>query len=402
MNSLRLPRQSTLFIDASNGVAGDMLMAALVDLGVPQQQLIEPLSLALPEHQLEFFEETRRGIVGRRARVKACEASPPHRRLGDLIAALDHPQIPEAVRDQATIVYRHLAEAEAKVHGSTPEQVHFHEVGAIDAQVDILGTLLAIHWLQPAEIIVSPLALGSGVVEAAHGIIPIPAPAVVELLRGFPVCPGAAGRELTTPTGAALLISLADRFCHAPEGSPVAQGWGAGTRIAPACDPPNMVRAMLLETSVLTRETIAVLETHIDHLSGEETGGVIDALMESGALDAVLVPAWMKKSRPGQLLTVIARPEDRERLIGEIHVLTGTLGVRERLQQRSTLRREEGTIDVAGSQIRIKKAWLGDQLISVRPEQDDLRATARSSGFSATEIRRLAEIEIEKVGHSSE
>jgi uncharacterized protein (DUF111 family) len=129
------------------------------------------------------------------------------------------------VRDQATIVYRHLAEAEAKVHGSTPEQVHFHEVGAIDAQVDILGTLLAIHWLQPAEIIVSPLALGSGVVESAHGIIPIPAPAVVELLRGFPVCAGAAGRELTTPTGAALLISLADRFCHAPEGSPVAQGW---------------------------------------------------------------------------------------------------------------------------------------------------------------------------------
>ena len=390
------------YFDCFAGISGDMALGALVDAGLSFEDVLRELTkLNVTEYTLTKRRVEKHSIAATKIDVNAQEGH-VHRNLKDVLEIINDSDISASAKAKASSVFQKLAEAEAKVHGTSIDRVHFHEVGAIDAQVDILGTLLAIHWLQPAEIIVSPLALGSGVVEAAHGVIPVPAPAVVELLRGFPVCAGAAGRELTTPTGAALLISLADRFCHAPEGSPLAQGWGAGTRIAPACDPPNMVRAMLLETSVLIRETIAVLETHIDHLSGEETGGVIDALMESGALDAVLVPAWMKKSRPGQLLTVIARPEDRERLIGEIHVLTGTLGVRERLQQRSTLRREEATIDVAGSQIRIKKAWLGDQLISVRPEQDDLRATVRSSGFSATEIRRLAEIEIEKVGHSSE
>ncbi|MDE0960096.1 MAG: nickel pincer cofactor biosynthesis protein LarC [Planctomycetota bacterium] len=402
MNNLKFPDNSILFIDASHGVAGDMLMAALVDLGVPQASLIGPLSEALPEHRLHFSPETRRGIVGCKAVVETLEKSPPHRHLSDLIGALDHPMIPEPVRQQASEVYRRLAQAEARVHGSTPEQVHFHEVGAIDAQVDILGTLLAIHWLQPTEIIVTPMALGSGVVKAAHGIIPIPAPAVVELLRDVPVCAGPAGRELTTPTGAALLTTLADRYGHAPDGSPVAQGWGAGTRIAPESDPPNLVRAMLLKGGAPGRETIAVLETHLDHLSGEEAGGVVDQLMDSGALDAVLVPAWMKKSRPGQLLTVLARPADRERLVEEIHILTGTLGVRERLQQRSALRRETVQIEVSGVSIRIKKAWLGSRLISQRPEQDDLRSAAAVLEISPAEVRRLAEIEIEKVGHSFE
>ena len=402
MNNLKFPDQPILFIDASHGVAGDMLLAALVDLGVPQAILIDPLSAALPEHRLHFSPETRRGIVGCKATVESLEKSPPHRHLSDLIGALDHPQIPEPVRQQATAVYQRLAVAEAHVHGSTPEQVHFHEVGAIDAQVDILGTLLAIHWLQPAEIIVTPMALGSGVVKAAHGIIPIPAPAVVELLRGVPVCAGPAGRELTTPTGAALLTTLADRYFHSPEGTPAAQGWGAGTRIAPESDPPNLLRAILLKGSPLRRETVAVLETHLDHLSGEEAGGVVDQLMDAGALDALLVPVWMKKSRPGQWLTVIARPEDRERLIEEIHILTGTLGVRERLQQRSTLRRESTQVEISGVSIRIKKAWLGDRLISQRPEQDDLRSAAQVLQISPAEVRRLTEIELEKVGHSFE
>ncbi len=398
MNNLKKSARSRLHIDASRGVAGDMLLAALIDLGVPPEVVIGPLSEALPPHSLEFQSESRRGIGGCRARVESAEKSPPHRRLPDLLEALRHPILPTSVQEQAETVYRHLAQAEAKIHQSTIDEVHFHEVGAIDAQVDIIGILLALHWLDPQEIVVSAAPLGSGVVKAAHGTIPIPAPAVVELLRGVPVCAGPEGRELTTPTGAAVITTVADRYCHAAEGKPIAQGWGIGTRVAPPDDPPNMLRVTLLESTESTSETVAVLETHFDHLSGEEAGGVIDGLMEAGALDAILIPAWMKKSRPGQVLTVIARPEDRERLIREIHLRTGTLGVRDRLQQRSALRREEAQIDVSGEKLRIKKAWLGDHLVSIRPEQDDLRAAARKIGVSLAEMRRRAEIEIEKAG----
>ncbi|MEE2890211.1 MAG: nickel pincer cofactor biosynthesis protein LarC [Planctomycetota bacterium] len=400
MNNLKKPNKNRLYIDASRGIAGDMLLAALIDLGVPAEEVTEPLNQALPSHSLEFLSEMRRGIGACRATVESGEKSPPHRRLSDLLAALDHPSIPDPVKNSAASVYRHLAEAEAKVHQSTVDDVHFHEVGALDAQVDIIGILLAVHWLDPVEIIASAPALGSGFVEAAHGTIPIPAPAVVELLRGVPVCSGPAGRELTTPTGAAVLTTIAHRYCHAPEGKPIAQGWGVGTRVAPPEDPPNMVRVMLLEAAQETTETVAVLETHFDHLSGEEAGGIIDSLMESGALDAVLVPAWMKKSRPAQLLTVIARPEDRERLIREIHLLTGTLGVREQIQERSVLQRQEQQIEVSGERIRIKKAWLGDQLVSIRPEQDDLRAAAQKLDISLSEMRRKIEVELEKAGQS--
>jgi len=197
-----------------------------------------------------------------------------------------------------------------------------------------------------------------------------------------------------------VLTTIAHRYCHAPEGKPIAQGWGVGTTVAPPDDPPNMLRVMLLEASGETTETVAILETHFDHLSGEEAGGIVDSLVESGALDAVLVSAWMKKSRPGQLLTVISRPEDRERLIREIHLLTGTLGVRERIQQRSVLRREEHQIEVSGETIRVKKAWIGDHLVSIRPEQDDLRAAADRIGISLSQMRRRVDFELEKAGQS--
>ena len=400
MNNLKKSRRNRLYIDASRGIAGDMLLAALIDLGVPPEAITGPLCQALPRHSLEFHSESRRGIGACRASVKSAEQTPPHRKLPDLLAALEHPSIPDPVKITAAAVYRHLAEAEARVHQTTPEEVHFHEVGALDAQVDIIGILLALHWIDPVEIIVSAPPLGSGVVKAAHGIIPIPAPAVVELLKGVPVVSGPAGRELTTPTGAAVLTTIAHRYCHAPEGKPIAQGWGVGTTVAPPDDPPNMLRVMLLEASGETTETVAILETHFDHLSGEEAGGIVDSLVESGALDAVLVSAWMKKSRPGQLLTVISRPEDRERLIREIHLLTGTLGVRERIQQRSVLRREEHQIEVSGETIRVKKAWIGDHLVSIRPEQDDLRAAADRIGISLSQMRRRVDFELEKAGQS--
>ena len=246
LNQHEDPQGSTgdLFVDASRGVAGDMLLAALVNSGVPEEVIREPLAEILPPHRIEFVPENRRGIVGLGARVTTLEASPPHRTLPDLLKTLEHPRLSPAVRQKAEEVYRRLAKAEAAVHGIAEDQVHFHEVGAIDAQVDILGVLLAIESLSPRRITCTSLPLGQGQVHAAHGLIPVPAPAVVELLRGARVHAGPSGRELTTPTGAALLMSLASEQVDAPDGTLINQGWGFGQRVAPEDDPVNGVRLM--------------------------------------------------------------------------------------------------------------------------------------------------------------
>lgn len=384
-----------LFIDASRGVAGDMLLASLIDLGAPLEKISETLSEVLPPHRLEIVPENRRGIVGLGVRVTPLEKSPPHRTLPDLLAALEHPALPDSVRQSATSVYNCLAVAESQVHGIPLNKVHFHEVGAIDAQVDILGVLLAIHHLAPRRISASHIPLGNGQVKAAHGLIPVPAPAVVELLKKVPVIPGPEGRELTTPTGAALVVTLAKEYCSAPTGELRAQGWGYGQRIAPSEDPLNVVRILQTHASNVhtfssdnTATEITQLETLVDHLSGEELGGLVDRCLTEGALDAFLVPVQMKKSRPGQQLTVLVKNESVQPLCEAIHRWTGSLGIRISTRQRSTLRREFKTLEFSGVSLQIKLAWLGNELISARPEQDDVEKLSQTSGLSRSEIKR--------------
>lgn len=394
-----------LFVDASRGVAGDMLLAALVNSGISEDVIRQPLAEILPPHRIEFVPENRRGIVGLGARVTALEESPPHRTLPDLLKTLEHPRLSEDVRQKATDVYRRLAKAEAAVHGIAEDQVHFHEVGAIDAQVDILGVLLAIESISPRRIICTSLPLGMGQVRAAHGLIPVPAPAVVELLRGARVHAGPSGRELTTPTGAALLMSLASEQRDAPEGTLMNQGWGFGQRVAPAEDPVNGVRLLRLESvSSASGDQVLRMETVVDHISGEDLGGIVDRCLEAGALEAFLTPIQMKKSRPGHQLTLLARPEDEAALCGAVHRWTGTLGIRIDLLRRSVLKRESVTISACGETVRFKLAWHGEELISSRPEHADVARLAQSHDWSTDHTRQQLAAAIDaylaETGHS--
>ena len=382
-----------LFLDASRGVAGDMLLAAFVNSGVPEAIIRQPLKEILPPHEIEFEPQNRRGIVGLGAQVTPLEASPPHRTLPDLLKTLEHPRLSEWVRKQAEDVYRRLAKAEAKVHGIPEEQVHFHEVGAIDAQVDILGVLLAIEYLSPNKITCTSLPLGHGQVRAAHGVIPVPAPAVVELLQGAQVHAGPAGRELTTPTGAALLMSLATAQEPAPSGTLLKQGWGYGQRVAADEEPVNGVRLLLLNSEPASLNSslsdhVVRMETVIDHISGEDLGGIVDRCLKAGALEAYLSPIQMKKSRPGHQLTVLGKPEDETNLCQAIHRWTGTLGIRTDTLRRSLLKRESRTLEAFDETIRLKLAWSGEELISARPEHDDVSRLASSRDWSVDHTRQ--------------
>lgn len=388
-----------LFLDASRGVAGDMLLAAFVNSGVPKEVIQQPLNEILPPHEIQFEPQNRRGIVGLGAQVTPLEASPPHRTLPDLLKTLEHPRLSDWVRNRAQDVYRRLAKAEATVHGIPEDRVHFHEVGAIDAQVDILGVLLAVEYLSPQKITCTSLPLGHGQVRAAHGVIPVPAPAVVELLQGAQVHAGPSGRELTTPTGAALLMSLATTQESAPAGTLLKQGWGYGQRVAADEEPVNGVRLLVLNPQTLLnpqktsldsplQDHVVRMETVIDHITGEDLGGIVDRCLEAGALEAFLSPIQMKKSRPGHQLTVLGKPEDETNLCRTIHRWTGSLGIRIDILRRSLLKRESRKLEAFDESIGLKLAWCGEELISARPEHDDVSRLASTHDWSVDHTRQ--------------
>ena len=379
----------TLFIDASRGIAGDMLLAALLDLGVPIEAVEGPLQRALPPHRLTVTKHFRRGIQCRQVTVVSEEESPPHRHLGDIEAILADADLPGEVTDRAHQAFTELARAEASVHGVEPDEVHFHEVGAVDSLADIIGVLLAVHWLDPTAVFCSPLPLGSGTVSAEHGRMPVPAPATLELLRGIPTRPYEVGREVTTPTGALLARIVGGSFGPPPAAPPIAQGWGAGTAVAPDHEAPNLLRVIAFEnpTVDLPEEVITLLESNVDHLDGESAGALIVGMIDAGALDAFLIPTVQKKSRPGLLVTVLCNPIDAPRLRERLLRETGSLGVRQRDQARTALRRDWLTVELHGHPVRVKRGWLSDECIVARGEHDDLQRVSEATGVPLRVLR---------------
>lgn len=382
-------RGLALYIDATRGIAGDMLLAALFDLGVPREVVEGPLSQALPPHRISLSKASRRGIECLQISVTGEEENPPHRHLRDIEAILEEADFPATVDESARRAFGELARAEASVHGTDPEKVHFHEVGAVDSLADIIGVLLAIDWLSPSRIHCSPLALGSGTVSAEHGRMPVPAPATLELMRGIPTCPFEVGREVTTPTGALLARILADEFGPAPAAVPVVQGWGAGTFVANDSDPPNLLRLIAFENPAAKSQegSITLLETNVDHLDGESAGALILGLMEAGALDAFIIPTIQKKSRPGLLVTVLCKPSDADRLGEQLLRQSGSLGIRQRNQARTVLDRDWQTVDLHGHPVRVKRGWLDGELIVSRGEYEDLQKVAESTGIPLRVLR---------------
>ena len=374
-----------LWLDCFSGISGDMLLGALLDAGLDLDALRAGLAaLPLTGYTLEVERVTEHGISGARLYVRLDEQAPHvHRRLADITALLDAAQLLQRAHERALAVFRRLAEAEATIHGTTSDEVTFHEVGAVDSIVDIVGAALALDLLDVAEVYCSELPLTSGRVRSQHGALPAPAPATLELLRGTDAVwrPVPTEGELVTPTGAALVATLA-RF-ERPAMRVGAVGYGFGARKLPWA---NCLRAVLGEAPEQTsrvaaefeRDEVVLIEANIDNMTGEALGWLMEHLLAHGALDVSYTPLQMKKNRPATLLAVMARPEDASALAARILRESATLGVRMHTAERLKAGRELREIETPLGMVRVKLKTVGEDIIGVTPEYDDCRALAET------------------------
>lgn len=412
----------TLYLSCEMGAAGDMLMAALYELIEDKAAFLETMNHLLPDVTVTAEESVKCGIKGTHMRVsihgEAEEAHDHahdhhhghthahdhhdhhhahdhhhdhphvHSGLNDIYGILDALPLPETVKKNAKAVYFSIAEAEGEVHGTTVTEVHFHEVGALDAVVDVAGVCLLMELLKPEKVLCSPVHVGSGMVKCAHGFLPVPAPATAKLLSGIPIYSGDIRGELCTPTGAALLKYFASEFGSMPVMTLMKTGFGMGKKDFEAC---NAVRALWGESSESGDEVLE-LRCNLDDMSGESIGFAMEELFRLGALDAFTQPIGMKKSRPGVMLTVLCRPGDRDTMVSALFKHTTTLGVRETRCRRSTLTRREETVETAFGPMRVKisEGW---GVTRSKAEYDDLAAIARKENLPLDEVRKLAENE---------
>jgi uncharacterized protein (TIGR00299 family) protein len=379
------------YFDCFSGISGDMTLAALVSAGWSARDLEAlPGRLRLEGVRVTVSDVRRGPFVAKQVHV-GFPAGQPHRHLRhvrDLLAAAD---LDAAVRARAVEVFTRLAEAEAEVHGSTVEAVHFHEVGAVDALVDVVGAIEGLRALGVDEVYASPLRLGRGAIRTEHGLIPIPAPATALLLRGAPVEMPDIEAELVTPTGAALLTTLVRRWLSPPPFTLERIGVGAGQR--DLREQPNVLRVMVggvAAPSGLGLRRVAVLETALDDENPQFVAALVPRLLERGALDAMVVPATMKKGRPGIWLVVIADPAHAQELAGQILAETSSLGVRMRVDDRLELERRAVEVDTPFGRVALKVAEVPGQGARAAPEFESVRAAAEKAGRPLREVADAA------------
>jgi hypothetical protein len=419
------------YLDCFSGMSGDMFLGALIDAGVSPDVLEKTIAALNVGARLEISRVIRSGITatkvdvfvngekelpreefwaqgehslahphdhehehssgdahahphshsptGSRAGAPALHEHGHGRSLKEIQKIIAAAAISESAKKRALDIFAALGAAEAKIHNNEIESVHFHEVGAVDAMIDIVGAAVGVEALDVEEIVCSPLNVGGGTVECAHGVFPVPAPATVELLQGAPVYSSGIQAELLTPTGAAIVKTLASRFGAFPEMKIAKSGYGAGTRDFPGH--ANVVRLTIGEAipalaAKTSQETIAVLEANLDDLNPQVFGYVMDRLLEEGALDVFGMPVQMKKNRPGTLLTVLCKPEDAAKLTQLVFTETTTLGVRQRLEQRQVLARRWVTVPTPWGDVRMKIASMNGTVTNYAPEYEDCRRIA--------------------------
>ena len=393
----------TLYLECSMGAAGDMLMAALLELHPDSDSFLTRMNaLGLPGVAVRRESSAKCGICGTHVSVTVdgeeehCghhdhhdhHHEHHHAALSDIHALIEGLPLPEAVRSDAAAVYDRIAEAEAHVHGVTIEHIHFHEVGTLDAVADVVGVCLLMHELAPERIVVSPIHVGSGQVHCAHGILPVPAPATAWLLRDAPIYGGSIRGELCTPTGAALLTHFADDFGPMPAMRVHAIGYGMGTK---DFESANCVRALLGESAdSAPNDSIVRLECNLDDMTGEAIGYAFDRLFEAGARDVFIQPIQMKKNRPGQLLSVICTPADADRLAQLMLLHTTTLGVRRHDMPRYALERRIEARPTPFGDVRFKISE-GFGIRKCKPEYADLERIAQRENKPLSEILRQLE-----------
>ena len=385
-----------VYFDCASGASGDMILGALVDLGLPLETLRAELAkLPLTGYSLESRRVHRAGLQATKvdvvieheapAQAKGHEHGHAHRGLREILDLIDRSGLEAVIKDRAGLLFGRLAEAEAAVHGTAAEDVHFHEVGAVDAIVDVVGGILGLAWLNADRFVASPLNVGSGTVSMSHGTYPVPPPATARLVHGAPIY-GAGDGELLTPTGALLVTGHATAYGPLPLVRPQAVGHGAGTRDTPGR--PNVLRLIVGEegVGVPDGDVVLMLEAEVDDMAPQLFGPLMDRLLAAGAVDAFFTPVQMKKGRPGLLITVLAEPERREVMEEVLFAETTTLGVRRQEWQRTVLRRDTVTVTTPYGPVRIKVGWRSGRIYNAQPEFDDCQGAASTRGVPVKEV----------------
>ena len=378
------------YFDCFSGISGDMILGAFLDLGLPRKLLRQTLSqLPLPELQLIIKREERFHLTGQTLVVKGKKDHPIVRTYKTIKHLIEKSKIENPIKENSLAILKRLAQAEGKIHGIDIEDVHFHEIGALDTVVDIIGAALAVHYFLIEEIISSPLPLAQGWIQGGHGLLPLPAPATLALLKEARVIPSNTDKELVTPTGAAILTHYARSYGPPPAMVLKGLGYGLGQRHLP--DRPNALRVWLGEKpSNLNHEKLIVLETNIDDMNPQWYDPLMEHLFEAGALDCLLIPCQMKKNRPAVLIQVLSKPETQTRLQGILLQDTTTLGVRAYEVDRLSLPRTVQTIKTPWGPIRIKK-WTRPGQANKRKEDfsieyDDLKKISQNRKESIKEV----------------
>jgi uncharacterized protein (TIGR00299 family) protein len=383
------------YFDCFSGIAGDMILGALVGCGLDIEDLRQDLAgLALEGFRLEHRRVQRGALKAEKVDVVVEEEGHPQRGLRELRKVLAGSDLPEGVAEQADRVFERLVEAEAQVHGVPVDEVHLHDVGAVDAIVDIVGACAGLRRLQVSEVFCSPLNVGGGSVPSAHGELPIPAPATAYLLQGAPLYSRGPQVELVTPTGAALVATLSTSFCAWPEMILHAVGYGAG-------DHELEGRANILRLAIGSHGDaagegsghhgpVSVIETNLDDITPQILGSVVRRLLEAGALDAYTVPVFMKKNRPGVQLTVLSPTDLVELLADLIFRETTTLGLRTYPVKRHELERRHERIETPWGPVRVKVAMLGGSVVSSTPEYEDCESLSREHGIPLKQVIQAA------------
>ena len=380
----------TLYFDCFAGASGDMILGALVGAGVDPRALVDQLKLLkVGGWEIDFERVDRSGISATYAKVKTAHEH-AHRHLSDILKIIDESGLNQKVKDRAALIFSKLAEAEAQVHNLPVAQIHFHEVGALDAILDVCGAAIGFDLLGIEEFISSPLRVGFGMTDMAHGRFPIPPPAVAELLKGKPIYAGEIEGEFVTPTGAAIISTVCDRFESLPAMQISATGYGAGTR-----DPkgfPNALRVLIGEserTGAARDEKLLMIETNIDDMSPQLFGHVMDRAFELGALDCYFTPVQMKKNRPGMLLSILCRPSEREKFLQMLFAETTTIGARSYEVDRRALPRETVRVQTKFGAIDVKVVHSNGD-VKAMPEFEQCRAVAQTAGVALREVQDAA------------
>jgi uncharacterized protein (TIGR00299 family) protein len=377
-----------LYYECFAGISGDMNLGALVDLGVPEEYLISELAkLSLQNYEVKIERQAKNGIGGIKVDVLYKEEK-KHRNYHDIEQIINKSALCQSVKDLSLSIFLRLAEAEAKVHQSTVEEIHFHEVGALDAIIDIVGAAICVDFLKPDKIICSTIELGGGFTESAHGRLPVPAPATAEIFKDIPVKSGRLPFEATTPTGAAIIAATASEFTDNKDFKIQKIGYGIGSKTA---EIPNVLRVFLGEDSAAAnKEENYMLECNIDDMNPEIAGYLLERLFSEGARDAFITPIIMKKSRPAFKISVLCGIERKDLMEEILFRESTTFGIRSYRVEKSTLKREFSKVNTPYGEITVKKGYLRGELIQSKPEVEECKKIAREQNVPLKEVLKAA------------